>query len=161
MTGPHSLPFRVVIKDQKVEDEKALEEWERELKTMLYVLFHPFLFIFIFLKMCFCSDNRSPYVAQVFGFAKKESDSGLNVSIVMEYFRNGDLYGPDTSEHRVDVLLCFIFASSKGFCTRRSRRRRSSSTLCPSCSVFAWRVTAPSAYWFSTRIALFIATLRA
>jgi serine/threonine protein kinase len=58
----------VVIKDQENRDQQAFIAWRQEVEFM--------------------RQNRSPYVAEIFAYAI----SGPQLSIIMEYFQNGDLF---------------------------------------------------------------------
>eukprot|EP01128_Nolandella_sp_AFSM9_P002513 TRINITY_DN1287_c0_g1_i3.p1 TRINITY_DN1287_c0_g1~~TRINITY_DN1287_c0_g1_i3.p1 ORF type:complete len:382 (-),score=94.56 TRINITY_DN1287_c0_g1_i3:121-1266(-) len=59
----------IVIKDLEVQDEESVEEWQLEIILM--------------------AKNRSPYIAEVFGYAVSER----TLSIVMPFFAKGDLFG--------------------------------------------------------------------
>lgn len=59
----------VVIKDLEVRDQRSIDDWTKEVTVM--------------------EQTRSPYIAEIFGYS-----SQLNIlTIVMEYFPRGDLFG--------------------------------------------------------------------
>jgi len=60
----------VVIKDMEIRDAKSVADWQKELKVMSTV-------------------SQSPYIADVVGYCS----AGNTLTIVMEYFPKGDLYG--------------------------------------------------------------------
>jgi NIMA (never in mitosis gene a)-related kinase len=59
----------VVIKDLEIQNLESNEDWKKEVTVMC--------------------QNRSPYIADIFGYASK----GNTLTIVMEFFEFGDLFG--------------------------------------------------------------------
>ncbi len=67
------IPFKVVVKDQEVPDARAVAEWRKEIELMRSL--------------------RSAHVAEVFGYASALQSTPPTLTIVMEYFPLGDLFG--------------------------------------------------------------------
>jgi len=59
----------VVIKDLEIQNEKSVEDWKKEVAVMC--------------------QNRSAYIAEIYGYASENN----TLTIVMEYFEFGDLFG--------------------------------------------------------------------
>jgi len=63
------IPDYVVIKDMEIQNQKSIEEWQKEIDIM--------------------ARTKSPYIAEVFGY----SSQGTVLTIVMEFMCFGDLFG--------------------------------------------------------------------
>jgi hypothetical protein len=60
---------KVVIKDMEIQNQKSIDDWKKEVAVMC--------------------QNRSPYIAEIYGFTSENN----TLTIVMEYFEFGDLFG--------------------------------------------------------------------
>jgi len=60
---------KVVIKDLEIQNQKSIDDWKKEVAVMC--------------------QNRSPYIAEIYGFTSENN----TLTIVMEYFEFGDLFG--------------------------------------------------------------------